>query len=116
MLPWHESEPSREITTASERLERRREGFDGQGRDRPDAGDGLQSLRIPALRGQVLDTLVQTLKGVGFPGDLSKQDSTQFPYQFGQFAVGLVKDLLKAPNNGRCRRPPSPPRTAPVQP
>jgi hypothetical protein len=37
MLPWNEAEPSGEVAAAAERFERRREGFDCQGRDRPDA-------------------------------------------------------------------------------
>ena len=53
MLPWNEAEPGGEVAAAAERFERRREGFDGQGRDRSDARDGLQTARIPALRSQV---------------------------------------------------------------
>jgi len=44
MLPWNEAEPGGEIAAAAERFERRREGFDGQGRDRSDAKDEVRWL------------------------------------------------------------------------
>jgi hypothetical protein len=73
MLLWDQAEPSGEVATAAERLERRREGFDGKGCHRSDARNSLQATRVPALRSQFSDLQVQALDSLALSGDLLKQ-------------------------------------------
>ena len=43
VLLWHQTKPGAEVAAPAETLHRRREGLNGHGCDRPDAGHGLQS-------------------------------------------------------------------------